>query len=408
MKKAARGPLFSCAAQRPAGRTRVSRLHQTSKRLRPSARRPGRRFPCQFLQRHVHGRAEDGGGADEAQHAEAGAELERHHHAQVLALDVQWFRALGHRVAAQFLQQSRQPGVAGGLDLLAQPLEQVAAPLGQVDDVRRQALRVQAQPQHVHRRLQERRIGAGQQVRQHAVGRDQVPVPVHGQGGIGLVALEDQFHRLPRGSQRGIVERAFAVHRRVAGGHQQGVALAQRHVQPFGQPQHHLAAGQRAAGFHEAQVPRRDVRFLRQVELAQAPVLAPVAQVVAEGLRCGTVDGRRGDVHAPHGSATAAPRRITCGVIDRPRRRGQSCRPCPTERSSPCRSLLRPVSCAMCLFADAASCVATGALQLLFTAAAGRAAEPAGRAAHGHRLVPAGVCGHGRLHRHARATAARR
>ena len=58
---------------------------------------------------------------------------------------------------------------------------------------------------------------------------------------IGFVALEHQVDGPPRRRQRRVVERALPVHGRVAGRHQQRVALAQRHVQPFGQPQHHLS-----------------------------------------------------------------------------------------------------------------------------------------------------------------------
>ena len=82
----------------------------------------------------------------------------------------------------------------------------------------------------------------------------------------------------------GIVQRALPVHRRIAGRHQQRIALAQRHFEPLGEPQHHLAAGLRAAGFDVAQVAGRDLGLVRQVELAQPAVLAPVAQMGAEGV----------------------------------------------------------------------------------------------------------------------------
>ncbi len=45
------------------------------------------------------------------------------------------------------------------------------------------------------------------------------------------------------GGQGGIVETALRKDRRVAGGEHDRVALAQRHVEPLGQMQHHLAAG---------------------------------------------------------------------------------------------------------------------------------------------------------------------
>ena len=46
------------------------------------------------------------------------------------------------------------------------------------------------------------------------------------------------------------------------------------------------------------------------------------------------------------------------------------------------------------LYADAASCVATGALQLLFTPSLAHLLNLPADIAHGHRLVPAGLCGH--------------
>ena len=58
------------------------------------------------------------------------------------------------------------------------------------------------------------------------------------------------------------------------------------------------------------------------------------------------------------------------------------------------------------LLADAASCLASGALQLLWTAFAGRPLEPAAAFAGGHRLVPARLRLHGGLHRDPRSAAA--
>ena len=51
--------------------------------------------------------------------------------------------------------QVGQPLVAGGLGLAVQPGQQVGAPLGKVHDPRGHAVRVQAQPQHVDRRLEQ-------------------------------------------------------------------------------------------------------------------------------------------------------------------------------------------------------------------------------------------------------------
>ena len=94
------------------------------------------------------------------------------------------------------------------------------------------------------------------------------------------MAFEDQLHRLARGGQGRVVQRALAVHGGVASRHQQCVALAQRDGQALAQAQHHVATGVGAAGLHEAHVPRGDVRLVGQLQLAQVPLLAPDAQVV--------------------------------------------------------------------------------------------------------------------------------
>ena len=90
-----------------------------------------------------------------------------------------------------------------------------------------------------------RRIGAAQQPPHRGVRRHHAPVPVHRQRRVGLVPLEHQVDGLARGCQRGVLQRPLAEHRREARRHQQRVALAQRHLQPLGQMQDHVAAGLR-------------------------------------------------------------------------------------------------------------------------------------------------------------------
>ena len=72
--------------------------------------------------------------------------------------------------------------------------------------------------------------------------------------------------------------------------------------------QDHLAARLRAAGFEEAEVTGRDVGLEREVELAEAPALAPVAQVIADG---------RGHVDMLRLIADAQGAPMTSEVIDR-------------------------------------------------------------------------------------------
>ncbi len=143
---------------------------------------------------------------------------------------------------------------------------------------------MQRQPHDVDRLLQQLRRDAGQQGGQGAVGRHQVPAQVDDQGGAGLVALEDQVDGPARRGQGGIVDRPLEEHRREAGGHQDGVAIAQGDLQLLRQTHDHLTAGLGAAGFQEAEVAGGDLGVERQVELAQATPLAPFAQVVADGL----------------------------------------------------------------------------------------------------------------------------
>jgi hypothetical protein len=67
-----------------------------------------------------------------------------------------------------------------------------------------------------------------------------------------------------------------------AGGGQQGVAVAQWHLQLFGEVQHHVPAGLGAAGFKEAEMARGDFAHAGEVELADTAPLAPLAQQRSE------------------------------------------------------------------------------------------------------------------------------
>ena len=84
---------------------------------------------------------------------------------------------------------------------------------------------------------------------------------IDGERGIWLVSGKHLIHRLPRDAQRGIVERAFREHRRITGRMQQEITVAQRHVELFGQPQHHIAARLRPAGLQKAEMTRGDFRL---------------------------------------------------------------------------------------------------------------------------------------------------
>ena len=73
---------------------------------------------------------------------------------------------------------TRPAGVPGGRHLAVQPGEQVAAPLREVENLWRHAIWVQAQPQPVHRRLEQPGRRARGQFRDARVGVDQLPPSV--------------------------------------------------------------------------------------------------------------------------------------------------------------------------------------------------------------------------------------
>jgi len=112
---------------------------------------------------------------------------------------------------------------------------------------------------------------------------DDGPVPVEGQRWIGFVPRQHEVDGAPRRGEGRVVEVSLGEHRRETRRYQHGIAFAQRDVEALGEPQHHLPARRCPAGLHEAEVARRDLGFQREVHLAQAAALAPVAQQVADG-----------------------------------------------------------------------------------------------------------------------------
>ena len=91
-----------------------------------------------------------------------------------------------------------------------------------------------------------------------AVGGDQVPGTVDDHRGVGLVAGEDHIERLPHRRHLGILQRAFGKDRRMAGGQQHLVALAERDFELIGEQQHHFGARPRPARLDKAEVAGRD------------------------------------------------------------------------------------------------------------------------------------------------------
>ncbi len=200
------------------------------------------------------------------------------------------------------------------------------APLGQVHDARRKTVRMQAEAHHVDGTRHEMRCNAFVQLRQRAVRRHDLPMPVDCKSRIGLVALQHQIDGAAHGRQRRVVERAFDEHRCVSGSHEQNVALAHRNLQLFGEMQNHLAARRRSTRLHKTQMARRDVRFTGEVELAQTPALSPIAQVMADGgiareaevAMAPTLGQREVEIHDAGGNGAAKRSRtqsLRCGVV---------------------------------------------------------------------------------------------
>ena len=108
-------------------------------------------------------------------------------------------------------------------------------------------------------------------------------MPIDRERRIGFVPLEHEVDRLARLLQGRVFQRPLRKHRRVTGRDQQHVAFAQRHIEPLGEPQHHVARGLRTPGFEKAQMLGRNLCIEREIELAEAAALAPLAQVIADG-----------------------------------------------------------------------------------------------------------------------------
>jgi hypothetical protein len=146
---------------------------------------------------------------------------------------------------------------------------------------------MQGQAQDVDRRVEQLAGDAGGQQRHGAVGGDHPPVAIDDQRRVGLVPGEDALERLADRTHLGLGQVALPVGGRVPRGEQQPVALAQRYVELLGELHDERRARPRAPRLHEAQVAAGDAGLEGEVELADVPALAPVAQQRADG---GAVD----------------------------------------------------------------------------------------------------------------------
>ena len=66
-------------------------------------------------------------------------------------------------IGPQLVHQLHEDRIGGEVDLPVQARDEVRAPFGEVDDARADPARMKAQPQHVDGRLEEARLGAGEQ-----------------------------------------------------------------------------------------------------------------------------------------------------------------------------------------------------------------------------------------------------
>jgi hypothetical protein len=126
----------------------------------------------------------------------------------------------------QLVVQRDQRRIGAKVDLLAQPRQEMAPPGGEIADARRETRGMQADPQRVHGRHQQRRIDPLQQPGRSLVGADQVPVPVDRQGRVGLVPVDHEPDRRARRGKRRIVQRPLGKGGRETRRQQQQIALA--------------------------------------------------------------------------------------------------------------------------------------------------------------------------------------
>ena len=169
---------------------------------------------------------------------------------------------------------------------------------------------MKAQPQHVEGLAEQTLWYSIEQRRNHAVGGNQVPVSVDGERRVRLMRLQNAVDRLARSLECGIFERTLRKGRGKSRGDQQHIALAQGNVQPFGELEHHVARGRGAAGFHEAQVTRGNLRIESEIELAEMTALAPFAQVISDMDRLGTFGPHSGGMSVHEAKLARTPHAI--------------------------------------------------------------------------------------------------
>ena len=126
---------------------------------------------------------------------------------------------------------------------MAQALEQVGAPLGEVHDPRRHPVGVQATRMTLAGGASSSGATPSVSSAMRAVRGDHLPPAIDHRRRVRLVAAQHELERLAHRAHVGVVERPLAVERGVAGREQELVAIAQRDLELLGELQHHLGAG---------------------------------------------------------------------------------------------------------------------------------------------------------------------
>jgi len=199
-------------------------------------------------------------------------EERRRRRVEVEQLPLAWHVGIGQ----QLVEQAARLGVARAQQIAVEPLDEGRRGGFPVDDVGPQRLGVIGQAHGVRRAQRRRRRGIQEEPHDPAhrlVRHEDVPVPVEHHRGTRLLLAQHEPERLFHLRHLGRVQPGLAIDRRVAGGREQLVAAAQRHLQHPGEQLDHPAAGLSAAGLEEAQMARPDLGFDGQGELAHPPPL---------------------------------------------------------------------------------------------------------------------------------------
>jgi hypothetical protein len=129
--------------------------------------------------------------------------------------------------ASELGEQCRQRRVGTGLNLSAQPLEDMRPPFRQVRNMRRETAWMQCESKYVDWRLQQRRVAyTGQKRTDGIVGHNYMPMPVHSQGWIWPMCTQDGIDYSSGASHGVAFDRALSINRCETGGDQQSVPIA--------------------------------------------------------------------------------------------------------------------------------------------------------------------------------------